>query len=670
MGTYKSKYSGVEIDQILNNAQSDHMDVADNKSQISGLNQALTDIKKDLQHQINTLVLESGGDSNLEVVNARADMDSHMHGTLNDRLESDFNKKADKNTVESLQSQVSTNTTKTVDLQSQIDSLVLEAGGDSNPEVVQARTDETGTTHATLKERIDSSVTDLKSDLNKIRNEIGYGAVDFISTRGKAVSSHDGGLVSNWDFGYSDPIHINAGDVIVFNASGASSRTISVISKSDSAGNISEVLVIGTSNDVIEYSYTAIEDCYIVLSFRWELEHTLIIRTGINNSTLKAEISKASESINDLKDEVSENYSEFNNAVNEILVNKNVVNLFTKYENSYRNAQGIVREFNTMDRYEGNLTSGETYRISPNYRFIVVFYTTGSGVVNVLFSSDEEGLTEFTVPENTQTLYPLHVSVTVEKKNADNFAIWKNEDSADVYPIGTKQLRAGLCGNVLYQKKWVSCGDSFTAGGYATADDYNVKNFLYGKNYGKQRTYPYYIEERNNMIVVNEAVSGSCMTSGAGPIGAFSDNRYKQIPGDADYITLYFGINDDNYSAPIGTIDDTTNTTFYGAWNIVIDYLITNHKYAKIGIIITNGSSPQYTEAERNIAKKWGIPYLDLEKDYNVPLMHRVNEREELTDRVKSLRMQSFAVSEYNRHPNYLAHKYESTFIENFLRSL
>lgn len=168
MGTYKSKYSGVEIDQILNNAQSDHMDVADNKSQISGLNQALADTKKDLQHQINTLVLESGGDSNLEVVNARADMNSHMHGTLNDRLESDFNKKADKNTVESLQSQVSTNTTKTVDLQSQIDSLVLAAGGDSNPEVVQARTDETGTTHATLKARIDSSVTDLKSDLKEI----------------------------------------------------------------------------------------------------------------------------------------------------------------------------------------------------------------------------------------------------------------------------------------------------------------------------------------------------------------------------------------------------------------------------------------------------------------------------------------------------------------------
>ena len=175
MGTYKSKYSGVEIDQILNNAQSDHMDVADNKSQISGLNQALADTKKDLQHQINTLVLESGGDSNLEVVNARADMDSHMHGTLNDRLESDFNKKADKSVMESLQSQVSTNTTKTVDLQSQIDSLVIEAGGDSNPEVVQARTDENGTTHATLKARIDSSVTDLKSDLSEINGRFVYG---------------------------------------------------------------------------------------------------------------------------------------------------------------------------------------------------------------------------------------------------------------------------------------------------------------------------------------------------------------------------------------------------------------------------------------------------------------------------------------------------------------
>ena len=203
MGTYKSKYSGVEIDQILNNAQSDHMDVADNKSQISGLNQALADTKKDLQHQINTLVLESGGDSNLEVVNARADMDSHMHGTLNDRLESDFNKKADKSVMESLQSQVSTNTTKTVDLQSQIDSLVIEAGGDSNPEVVQARTDENGTTHATLKARIDSSVTDLKSDLNtSLKGQLKIPASDWqiatINGETGATASHPYRLTSKF----------------------------------------------------------------------------------------------------------------------------------------------------------------------------------------------------------------------------------------------------------------------------------------------------------------------------------------------------------------------------------------------------------------------------------------------------------------------------------------
>ena len=101
-----------------------------------------------------------------------------------------------------------------------------------------------------------------------------------------------------------------------------------------------------------------------------------------------------------------------------------------------------------------------------------------------------------------------------------------------------------------------------------------------------------------------------------------------------------------------------------------MEYIITNHPYAKIGIIITNGSNPKYTEAERNIAKKWGIPYLDLEMGYNVPLMHRAVERPELCDKVKELRMNSFRISRTNTHPNVKAHEYKSTFIENWLRSL
>ena len=88
------------------------------------------------------------------------------------QLQATVNTKADASTVSALSERVTANTTKTVDLQSQIDNLVVSGGGDSNPEVVQARTDASGVTHATLKTRIDTEVTDLKSDLNHKLDEV------------------------------------------------------------------------------------------------------------------------------------------------------------------------------------------------------------------------------------------------------------------------------------------------------------------------------------------------------------------------------------------------------------------------------------------------------------------------------------------------------------------
>lgn len=102
MGTYKSRYSGVEIDQILKNSREDHTTVADNRDRISSLNSTLVDTRKGLQSQINTLVLESGGDSNLEVVSARFGIDSHMHRTLGERLEADFDKKLNKSVFDAI----------------------------------------------------------------------------------------------------------------------------------------------------------------------------------------------------------------------------------------------------------------------------------------------------------------------------------------------------------------------------------------------------------------------------------------------------------------------------------------------------------------------------------------------------------------------------------------
>ena len=238
------------------------------------------------------------------------------------------------------------------------------------------------------------------------------------------------------------------------------------------------------------------------------------------------------------------------------------------------------------------------------------------------------------------------------------------------------QIAPSKAQNVLEGKKWVACGDSFTHGDFHNGplgsknDAYKVSEDYYDKEWKMFKTYPWWIARRNNMQLVNEARNGTCMAASAKRQDNFVNGRYKHIASDADYITIWFGINDRHQNVPIGDIESTDSTKFYGAWNIVLEYLIEHHPYAKIGIIITNGSQPEYTEAERRAAQRWGIPYLDLERDPTVPLLIRNGEREGLCDRARELRNRQLRVSEKNTHPSLKAHELQSTVIENFLRSL
>lgn len=148
----------------------------------------------------------------------------------------------------------------------------------------------------------------------------------------------------------------------------------------------------------------------------------------------------------------------------------------------------------------------------------------------------------------------------------------------------------------------------------------------------------------------------------------FAYQRYLEVPLDSDYITLAFGINDAS-KTNLGTIDDTTNETFYGAWNVVLDYFLQNAPFAKIGIIIYTPNI-QYHDAIIAIAKKWGKKVLDFSgENSNTPwfMPERIGMSAEINAKYKEL----YRVSDTNKgHPSWQAHEFESTIIEDFLRSL
>lgn len=264
------------------------------------------------------------------------------------------------------------------------------------------------------------------------------------------------------------------------------------------------------------------------------------------------------------------------------------------------------------------------------------------------------------------------ISSYVEYKK-EVYAYLKNPSGTTPDSIVTREdiSNSKNCG-VLWGKKWVACGDSYTEGDFASLANVEDYKFLDNPYIGENKVYPFFIGRRNNMTIVNEAKSGSTMTYFNGNLNEFStpNGRYTKIPKDADYITLYFGINDENQQVEIGNIEDMTNTTFYGAWNIVMSYLLKNHPNAKIGIIITNNCTrDDIITAEINIARKYGIRFLNFANDDSLSYIYRQFRRVMPTE-IRTIYDNRYRVSDTNTHPNAAMHERESYIIEDWLRSL
>ena len=235
-------------------------------------------------------------------------------------------------------------------------------------------------------------------------------------------------------------------------------------------------------------------------------------------------------------------------------------------------------------------------------------------------------------------------------------------------------------------KKWCPLGDSFTEGVVNTTLDS-------GQYAGQHKVYPYFIGNRTGINVVSTFfASGRTLAFPATP-GDFTNSicnpsaacYYQNIPADVDYITIYLGINDSHHAPgsgggdgedntgeiPIGTITDNTTSTYYGAWNVVLSWLIENRPFAHIGIIVSNGcDTADYRTAQLAIARKYGIPFIDLNGDDNTPFMIR-SMNGNIPSAIRSIRTQAQAVNyPDNTHPNDAAHEFESYFIESFLERI
>ena len=312
----------------------------------------------------------------------------------------------------------------------------------------------------------------------------------------------------------------------------------------------------------------------------------------------------------------------------------------TKGTNQFISRSGGTLELEGWNTYELPVTAGETYKLKTAYAsaavMYAIYYADGNMTVYPTTAPTTEKVEEVLlgIPQNaTRLIVNEHATVTsaVIEKQTDGVHFKKISDNADY----------------LYGKKLAACGDSIT--------EARNPNGGYFKNYAQ------IVAERHGMSCYVDGISGTTMAN-IGDGRAFSENRYKNVP-DFDYLTIWFGWNDEAYSE-LGTINDTDNTTFYGGYKTVLDYLITNNPTKKIGLIVPYGNKglEPYAQAVRELSQMYGVPCLDL-RDYNkCSLIWGTENNAQIARRA--------ALTYDTTHPNQAGYEYLSTMYEQFLLSL
>jgi lysophospholipase L1-like esterase len=109
--------------------------------------------------------------------------------------------------------------------------------------------------------------------------------------------------------------------------------------------------------------------------------------------------------------------------------------------------------------------------------------------------------------------------------------------------------------------------------------------------------------------VINSGVCGSKIAKTSGRTDSFIE-RYASLDTSGDVILVMGGVNDFLFNVPLGTFNDTINTTFYGALKILISGLIDMYPSKKI-IFMTPCKVNHATYGQTFTANSLGFKQID-----------------------------------------------------------
>lgn len=338
-----------------------------------------------------------------------------------------------------------------------------------------------------------------------------------------------------------------------------------------------------------------------------------VIDATLTQEGAAADAKATGEAISHLKDDVAEiDNAVFDTTTAEELVNANpiVEDGKTLYTSTYI---AIQEQSNSSIATLTNVVVGETLYISST----VANTTTSWGFTftddrnKTIYHYYDESLSgladktniEVTVPEGATKLYVSRLSSKGKPEVFRKKAVKRKAPKSNLI-------------DVLHGKKLVVFGDSMAYG-------HTIPESVWTK----------LLAEKHGMILTNFAQNGTTITrkttTMSGATFLDTDSVHAKVmnnlnnPVEADYIIVFGGTNDiaRNDQCPLGTIDDATSQTFYGALNAICQHLIQTYPSGNICFITpyirnaglaTTEICKQYVTAIHEVCEKFGgIPVFD-----------------------------------------------------------
>ena len=470
-------------------------------------------------------------------------------------------------------------------------------------EQVQSKGTEITNFVATSKTEIETqkneSVNAVKSvyqtDLNELKGDLVY----YSEKNKKAVFSTfvkdylinaDGVKENANGWMYSSPIILKKYNTIIAKCIGYETY-VSVISVCDVDGGNIIPKVIPSTNDWKEYTYTAENDCYIIVC---------------TNNGYPVYIT-----IDDhFEDNVSNEIETLSTGFDDVTVKIHGKNLFdeTKSSKGYldlNNGITLIRELDwfTTDYLDVSVFShvfaskdGENGRIPITMYFVGVYDSDKNFITGIYEQSSP-----FELPRRTKYIrFAYHKNSTVNMQVECNNVYTNYEPYKLITTIST-----------LKGKKWCCVGDSLT--------EVNLRAIKH---------YYDYVSEKTGIEIVNMGASGTGYVKTVGA-NSFYD-RIVNVPTDCDVVTIFGSGNDLSSGVPLGSPTDSVSAnTICGYINGTIDRLINIIPRVSLGIVtptpwidyppmITNNNMEQYANALVSICKLRSIPCLDLYHESNL----------------------------------------------------